>query len=129
MTNGLFSLQYDIENFFFSLKYRQRKVDLNTGEKSLVFVTTRHLYVVIVYKNLIFMRGYAFAERFCFLTFSFEGKFRKYHISMKRMHAKTNGKMIFSVLFTYLCKTNMLFFMQCMISKFTQKSIRFYKTV
>ena len=116
------------ENFFFSFKYLQQKVELNTGEKSLVFVTV-HLYVVIVYKNFIFMWEYAFAERFCFLTSSFEGKFRKYHIPMKRMHAKTNGKMIFSVLFTYLCKTNMLFLMQCMISKFTQKSIRFYKTV
>ena len=31
-----------IENFTFSLKYRQRKVDLNTSKESLVFVTMRH---------------------------------------------------------------------------------------
>ena len=41
LTNGLILLQYDVENFIFSLKYRQRKVDLNTSEKSLVFVTMR----------------------------------------------------------------------------------------
>ena len=34
---------------------------------------------------------YAFEERCCFLTFSFEGKFRKY-ISVKRKHTKTNEK-------------------------------------
>ena len=38
--------------------------------------------------------------------------------------------MIFSVLLTNVCKTKILFFfMQCMISNFTQKSIRFHKTV
>ena len=30
------------ENFIFSLRYRQRKVDLSASEKSLVFVTLRH---------------------------------------------------------------------------------------
>ena len=39
LTNGLFWLQYYLANFIFLLKYRQRKVDLNAGEKSLVFVT------------------------------------------------------------------------------------------
>ena len=38
------------ENFIFSLKYRQRNVDLNTSKKSLVFVTIQHsnfhLYVL-----------------------------------------------------------------------------------
>ena len=102
-TNGLFSLQYDVENFIFSLKYRQRKVGLNTSEKSLVFVTIRHrkfhLYVQLPYtKIFIFTQEYAFAERCCFLTFSFEGKFRKYDISVKRKHAKTNENMIFLVL-------------------------------
>ena len=42
LTNGLFWLQYDVANFIFSLKYCQWKVDLNAGEKSLVFVTKRH---------------------------------------------------------------------------------------
>ena len=35
-------LQYDVADFIFSLKYRQRKVDLNGGEKLLVFVAKRH---------------------------------------------------------------------------------------
>ena len=30
------------ENFIFSFKYRQQKVDLNASEKSLIFVTIRH---------------------------------------------------------------------------------------
>ena len=68
-------------------------------------------------------------ERYCFLTFLLEGKFRKYDTSMKRIHAKTNKKMIFCFFFTNVCKTKILFFMQCMISNFTHKSIRFYKTV
>ena len=36
-----FSLQYDVTNVIFSLKYRPRKVDRNNTEKSLVFVTIR----------------------------------------------------------------------------------------
>ena len=42
LINDLIWLQYDVANFIFSLKYRQRKVDLNAGEKSLVFVTKQH---------------------------------------------------------------------------------------
>ena len=56
LTNGLFSLQYDVANFFFLLKYRQRKVDLNTSEKPLVFITIRHkkfhLYVQLSYTKI-----------------------------------------------------------------------------
>ena len=104
------------ENFIFLLKYRQRKVDLNTSKKSLVFVTIRHfmkilsLRLAIIYENFIFMQKYTFAERCCFLTFSFEGKLRKYGISVKRKHTKTNKNMIFSALFTSFCKTKILFF-------------------
>ena len=104
------------EIFIFSLKYRQRKVDLNTSKKSLVFVTIRQkissLRPAILYENFIFTQKYAFAERCCFLTFSFEGKLRKYDISVKRKHTKTNEN-IFSVLFTNFCRTKILFFMQC----------------
>ena len=104
------------EIFIFSLKYRQQKVDLNTSKKSLVFVTIRHkiyLRAAVVYENFIFTQKYAFAERCCFLTFSFEGKLRKYDISVKRKHTKTNENMIFSALFTNFRKTKILFFMQC----------------
>ena len=65
-----------------------------------------------VNENFIFMQKYAFAERWCFLTFSFERKFRKYDISLKRRHRKAEEKMIFSVLFTNFSQTKILFFMQ-----------------
>ena len=72
----------------FSLKYRQRKVGLNASKKSLLFVRIRHkfssLRSAIVYENLIFTQGYAFAEKCYFLKFLFQGKFRKYDISVKR---------------------------------------------
>ena len=94
------------EIFIFSLKYRQRKVDLNTSKKSLVFVTIRQkissLRPAILYENFIFTQKYAFAERCCFLTFSFEGKLRKYDISVKRKHTKTNENMVFSALFFHV---------------------------
>ena len=102
------------EIFIFSLKYRQRKVDLNTSKKSLVFVTIRQktssLRPGIVYENFIFTQKYPFAERCCFLTFSFGGKLRKYDISVKRKHTKTNENMIFSALFTNFRKTEIYFF-------------------
>ena len=44
------------ENFIFLLKYRQRKVDLNTSKKSLVFVTMRHLYVQLSYTKISYLR-------------------------------------------------------------------------
>ena len=91
------------EDFIFSLKYRQRKVDVNTSKKLLVFITIQ----AIIYENFIFTQKYAFAERCCFLTFSFEGKLRKYDISVK--HTKTNENVIFSALFTYFRKTKILF--------------------
>ena len=101
------------EIFIFSLKYRQQKVDLNTSKKSLVFVTIRHkiyLRAAVVYENFIFTQKYAFAERCCFLTFSFEGKLRKYDLSVKRKHTKTNENMIFFTLSTNFRKTKILFF-------------------
>ena len=119
------------ENFIFLLKYRQGKVDLNTSKKSLVFVTIRHkiyLRAAVVYENFIFTQKYAFAERCCFLTFSFEGKLRKYDISVKRKNTKTNENMIFSALFTNFRKTKILFFMHCnifLILDKTSSPIRF----
>ena len=48
------------ENFILSLKYRQRKVDLNANEKSLVFVTIRHrkfhLYVQLSHAKISYLR-------------------------------------------------------------------------
>ena len=79
-------------------------------------MTISSLRTAIVYENFIFTQEYAFAERCCFLTFSFEGKFRKYDISVKRKHTKTNENMIFSVLFTNFCETKILFLMQCLFS-------------
>ena len=48
------------ENFIFSLKYRQRKFDLNTSKKSLVFFTIRprkyHIYVQLSYTKISYLR-------------------------------------------------------------------------
>ena len=82
---------------------------LNTSEKLLVLAAIRQkissLRTVIVYKNFIFIQKSTFAERISFLTFSFEGKF-------KRKDTKSNENMIFSVLFTNFRKPKILFFMQ-----------------
>ena len=61
------------EIFIFSLKYCQRKVNLNTSKKSLVFVTLRQnissLRQAIIYEKFIFTRKYALVERCYFLNF------------------------------------------------------------
>ena len=48
------------ENFIFSLKYRQRKFDLNTSKKSLVFFTIRprkyHICVQLSYTKISYLR-------------------------------------------------------------------------
>ena len=103
------------ENFIFLLKYRQRNVDLSTSKKLLVFVSIRHtkmssLHPAIIYEKFIFTQKYALAERCCFLTFSFEGKLRKYDISMERKHTKTNENMIFSVFSTNSRKQKSFFY-------------------
>ena len=43
------------------------------------------------------------------LSFSLKEKFRKYDISIKRKHTKTNENMIFPILFTNFHKTEILF--------------------
>ena len=47
------------ENFIFSLKYCQQKVDLNTSKKSFVFATIRHrkfhLYVQLSYTKISYL--------------------------------------------------------------------------
>ena len=68
----------------------------------------------MAYENFMFTQKYTFAERCCFLTFSFQGKFRKYDISVKRKQTKTNEKVIFSLLFTNFRKKKILFFMPCL---------------
>ena len=99
LTNCLFSLQYDVANFIFSFKYRQQKVDQNVSEKLLIFVTIRQKILSLNFSYLTRkFQIYAFVERCCFLTFSFEGKFRGCDISVKRKHTKTNENMTFSVL-------------------------------
>ena len=110
------------ENLIFLLIYLQRKADLNTSEKSLVFVTVQHnAYTIrpaIICESFIFTKKYAFAERCCFLTFSFKGKLRKYNISVKRKHTKTNENITFSALFTNFRETKILF----LCSEITAKS-------
>ena len=56
LKNGFFSLQCD-RKFIFSLKYRQRKIDLNTSKKSLVFVIIRkfHLYAQLSYMKISYL--------------------------------------------------------------------------
>ena len=44
------------ENFIFSLKYRQRKVDLNTSKKSLVYVTIHNFIVQLSYAKISYLR-------------------------------------------------------------------------
>ena len=60
LTNCLF-LKYNVEKFIFSIKYRQRKVDLNTSEKSLVSITIRHrkfhIYVQLSYTKKTYLTG------------------------------------------------------------------------
>ena len=106
------------ENFVFSLKYRQRKVELNTSKKIACFryntiQKISSLRPAIIYENFIFTQKYALPERCCFLTFSIEGKLRKYDISVKLKRTKTNENMIFSALFTNFRNTKILFLMPC----------------
>ena len=79
-----------------------------------VFVTIRQkissLRPAIAYENFIFTQKYAFAERYYFLTFSFEGKLRKCDVSVKRKRTKINENMIFPALFTNFRETKILFF-------------------
>ena len=72
----LVSWQYYVANFIFSVKYRQRKVDINEGEKSLVFVTKRKFI-----EKFIFMHSYGI---------------RKIHIYAR---IRICGKMLLSCIF------------------------------
>ena len=92
LTNCLFSLQCNIEDFIFLFKYCERKVKLNTSEKSFVFFVKYNIQNFEKFLPKIDIYGfvfYAFAERCCLVKFSFEGNSRK-QISVKRKHAKTN---------------------------------------
>ena len=89
LTNGLSLLQNDLANFIVLLKYCQRRFDLNTCEKLIVFVTMQYIYIHLLYTKISY-----------FLPFFFEGKLIKCDISVKRKHTNTNEKMIFSVLYT-----------------------------
>ena len=48
----------EIEDFIFLLKYRQQKDDLNTSNKSLVFVTLRkfYLYFQLLHTKISYLR-------------------------------------------------------------------------
>ena len=95
-----------------------KEADLNTSKKLLVFVTIRQkissLRPAIIYENFIFTPEYAFAEKCCFLKFSFEQKFRKYDIPVKRKHTKTYENTIFPAFFTNFRKKK--FFFSCSVS-------------
>ena len=77
-----------------------------TSEKSLISVKMRHIkfhfYAQLSYTKIYYLRKKknTFGERCCFLTFLFEGNFKKYAISVKWKYMKTKENMIFSVLFT-----------------------------
>ena len=73
LTNGLFYLQYDVANFIFLLKYRQQKVDLNEGGKSVVFVTKRHLYAQLSNTKISYLRKNTYLRKdSAFLHFRLE---------------------------------------------------------
>ena len=106
---------------YFPCKHRRTSFRLNVVNKKLTWTPAKNylfllqcqissLRTVIVYENFIFTREYTFAERCCFLTFSFEGKFRKYYISVKRKQTKTNENMIFSVMFINFCQKEVFWF-------------------
>ena len=110
---NIFSGNWPIACFCWNeLKYHQRKVDLNTSQKSLVFVKIRHKISssckAIAYENFIFTQEYAFAERCCFLTCSFEiGKWKLRNIN------------VFWVSFTTFLKTKIIFIIQYVLSLIT----------
>ena len=111
------------ENFIFSLKYRQRKVDLNTSKKSLVFNTIRHrkfrLYVRLSYtkisdlrRNTDLRKDAAFVHfrlKECSenMIFPWNGNIRKL--------TKIWSFLQFSQIFV---RRKILFFMQCQIYMF-----------
>ena len=107
------------ESFIFLLKYGQRKIDLNTSKKNacfrysatenFIFTSSYHIRKFHIYAKV------RIAERYSFLTFSFEGKLRKHDISEKRKHTKTNENVTFSALLTNFRKTKILFFMLCIL--------------
>ena len=86
------------EDFIFSFKYRQQKVDLNT--------------ISYLHKNTHLRKDATFL-RFVF----FYGKLKKYDTSVKQKHTKTNENMFFSALFTKFCKSKIISFMQWLITK------------
>ena len=44
-----------LKDGLFSLKYLRQRVDLNTSKKSLGFVTIRHLYVEVLYTEILYL--------------------------------------------------------------------------
>ena len=93
------------ENFIFSPRYRQQKVDLNTSEKSLVFVKTRHRkfcsYVQLSYKKSSYLRKNTHLRKdVAFLHFRLKESSENMIFPRNGNIRKTNGNMIFSVVFT-----------------------------
>ena len=69
LINRLFSLQWDVQNFFFSLKYRQRKMQKIASFRYNTAKKISSLRTAIVYENFMFTEEYTFTERCCFRTF------------------------------------------------------------
>ena len=86
--NCLFSLQYEISS----------------------------LRPAIIYENFMFTQKYAFTERCCFLTLSFEASSENMIFPWQK-HTGTNKNMIFSTVFTNFRKTKILFFKLCCRTK------------
>ena len=102
------------ENLIFSLKYRQRKVDLNVNEKSLVFVTLRHLYVQLSYTKISYLyKNTHLQKNAAFLHFCLKESSENMIFLWNGNVRNPTKKMIFSVFFTNFRKTKILFFMQC----------------
>ena len=104
------------ENFIFSLKYRQRQVDLNSRKKSLVFVTTRHLYVQLSYtKNSYLRKNTHLRKDAAFLHFrlkeSSENMIFPWNRNIRK-HTKKRSFLHFSQIFV---RRKFFFFMQWML--------------
>ena len=114
LTNRLFSLQYDVQNFVFLLKYCKRRVGLNTSQKLLAFVTIRHrkfhLCVQLSTTKIPYLRKKMHLWKDAAFYISFKEKLRKYDISVKLKHAKTNKNTLFSMIFSQILVRRKFFF-------------------
>ena len=102
----------------FPARYYSNYINIFTYIKIAYFHYNRkfHLFVQLSYTKISYLcknTHLSFAERYLLhfrLNKSLGNVIRKYDISVKRKHTKTNENMNFSVLFTNFRKTNILYF-------------------